>query len=787
MLNMQMGIKRFALLALSGLATFGVLPSSAGNPAGASVTLRRGEVTVVTVDSPNGGYLRYAACEMTNFLSRALGATVPHLKNRLPEKGVAIILGTNAWSRAAGLAPERLKRDGYQIRTAPNRVYVAGVDEPGWVSERINRPWDMCTQHATVFAAYDFLERFCGFRFYFPGEYGIIIPQSEKIELPAIDYTTEPDFRVRRYSYSLTYGDGPMPAEWGNTNYVNLSNRQRLRMRMASEYVPCCHGQYVPNFSKRFKDTHPEYFRLRKNGTRHTEDTRRQPQSANAHLCQSSKVWDELYEDAAAYFTGKDAKTRGLDRWAQQAMNGRYYDVMPNDGMPPCECKTCKEWYAKAKDPRYPYTPLVWTKTVELANRLKKNGIPGTITQMAYSSYRGIPDIDLPDNIAVQVAEIGPWSERCKRIMDRDDAEVRAWAKKVKGGVWLWNYVGKFQCAGWNLAGVPIVTPHSVGRYYKRMAGDVFGAYMEIFAETYVWQYLNVYVFSRLAWDNQTDPEAVIAEHHRLMFGKGAAAMAKFFDEIERAWVYEISGRTYDSPLGPASVAARDYEVWTRIYTPERLASFVRLFDEAAASVPPGSMEARRIAFMRREFLDVMQREAAKCLKTIDIAEEEAYRAKNPDRTIFPGGDCSSLDGWKVECGDVTIDRTVFRSAPGAIKLVATDASSDKDGPFLRAAVTIPLPKLKPDRYYRLSWYEKLENVTPCGAFGGFSMCMCDTVDRSWPWPNYHVGTTGWFRQYYDLKTRPGSNAEGQSYLRPRIVTGTGTVWIDDIRLEEHK
>ena len=785
MATRRVGIARSAYVAL---AMCGVIASCfADKPGNVGVTLRRGEVTVVTVDSPGNGYLRYAACEMTNFLSRALGAPVPYLKNRLPDKGVAIILGTNAWSRAAGLAPERLRRDGYQIRTASNRVYLAGVDEPGWVSERVNLPWDMCTQHATVFAAYDFLERFCGFRFYFPGEYGIIIPQSEKIVLPAIDYTAEPDFRVRRYSYSLTYGDGPMPAEWGNTNYVNLSNRQRLRMRMASEYVPCCHGQYTANFSKRFKDTHPEYFRLRKNGTRHTEDTRRPPTSANAHLCQSSKIWNELYLDAEAYFTGKDAKTRGLDGWSHQAMNGRYYDVMPNDGMPLCECQTCKEWYAKAKDPRYLYTPLVWTKTVELCNRLKKNGIPGTITQMAYANYRGLPDFDLPDNLAVQVAVKGPWAENDKKLMERNDSEVRAWAKKVKGGVWLWNYVGKFPCIGLNVPGVPIVTPHSVGRYYKRMAGGVFGAYMEIFAETYVWQYLNVYVFSRLAWDHQTDPEAVIAEHHRLMFGKGAPAMAKFFDEIEHAWVYEISGRIYETPLGPFSVVARAYEIWTRIYTPERLDSFARLFDEAAASVEPGSMEARRIAFMRREFLDVMQNAASKCLKAIDIATEERYRAEHPDRTIFPGGDCSSLDGWKVECGEVTIDRKVFHSAPGAIKLVSTDASSDKDGPFLRAAVTIPLPKLKPDCRYRLSWYEKLENVMPCGTYGGFSMCLCDTVDRSWPWPNYHVGTTGWFRQCHDLTTRPGSNAEGQSYLRPRIVTGTGTVWIDDIRLEEQK
>ena len=73
--------------------------------------------------------VRFAASEMRRFMSAALGAEVPVVNE--PTSGRAsVVLGVNAWSRAAGLAPEKLPRDGFQIRVAADRVYVAGVDDP---------------------------------------------------------------------------------------------------------------------------------------------------------------------------------------------------------------------------------------------------------------------------------------------------------------------------------------------------------------------------------------------------------------------------------------------------------------------------------------------------------------------------------------------------------------------------------------------------------------------------------------------------------------------------------
>ena len=82
---------------------------------------------VVAPDAPPA--TRFAAAEMTNYLSRVLGHAIPIAPT--PTEGrYAIILGTNAWSRAAGLNPETLPRDSYCVKIGPDRAYIAGCDSP---------------------------------------------------------------------------------------------------------------------------------------------------------------------------------------------------------------------------------------------------------------------------------------------------------------------------------------------------------------------------------------------------------------------------------------------------------------------------------------------------------------------------------------------------------------------------------------------------------------------------------------------------------------------------------
>ena len=76
----------------------------------AVTVLKPGRVTVVAAEgcAPAVGF---AAGELTNFLSRVLGAQVPVVTQPDDTCGVNVILGDNEWSRAEKLNPATLVRD----------------------------------------------------------------------------------------------------------------------------------------------------------------------------------------------------------------------------------------------------------------------------------------------------------------------------------------------------------------------------------------------------------------------------------------------------------------------------------------------------------------------------------------------------------------------------------------------------------------------------------------------------------------------------------------------------
>ena len=153
---------------------------------------------VVAANAPRP--VSFASEELTNFLSRAFGSAVPVVSS--PSEGkVSIVLGDNEWSRAAGIDVAGSPRDTFAVKTAGNRVFVAGRDENLTPIKAL----EAC-ERATLLGVYAFLEDYVGCRFYFPGELGEIVPRHGRLELPDIDRRTTPDFLIRCYYNSSSDG-----------------------------------------------------------------------------------------------------------------------------------------------------------------------------------------------------------------------------------------------------------------------------------------------------------------------------------------------------------------------------------------------------------------------------------------------------------------------------------------------------------------------------------------------------------------------------------------------------
>jgi hypothetical protein len=579
----------------------------------------------------------FAAREATNFLSRVLGCKIPVVSKRIRGR-TAIFLGDCEASRAAGIDVSALARDGFVVWSGADSVCIAGRDDPKRnVEWQLNHggKFSMYFEHATAMGVYWFLEKFAGVRMYFPGEFGEIVPRRGSVKVPVGETRVKPDF-TSRYIKAWD-GEWFEPVDEKRADYLKTLNYMRLRLE--TESVPCCHGSIGFNYLRRFGKTHPEYFALLSNGERSTDPSQPHP----GQLCWTSGVIEEMYQDAKSYLLGEDPSVRGIGggpggrhRWGGNCSGGKYVDIMPQDGFAGCLCERCKASYRHIEGDRNYATELIWGVVSNMAARLTAEGVPGTITMMSYSPYGRIPDFELPPNVEVMIARAGPWAIRDTRRWADDNASIRAWAAKLGHKVWLWNYVNKVGMNAVKLAGIPQVTPRAYATYYKEIAPSIRGAFAESQTDRYFYNYLNYYVFSKLCWDNAVDVEALLAEHHRLMFGAGATEMAKIYDALEEKWMGRTFGSVKETPLGPVFAAPSDAELWNEVYSPAFLAEFDGLMASATRMVGEGSLEARRIALVRQEFYVPLAAAAARYHDRIAAVKalRHSVKATSPIRLV---------------------------------------------------------------------------------------------------------------------------------------------------------
>ena len=553
---------------------------------------------------------RFAATELNGLLARALGRELPVVA--APSQGkVSIVLGDCALSREAGIDVRGLARDAFTIRTGENRVFIAGHDSAGSdPAKNLKQGRVFEHERATLFGVYEFLERFAGVRFYFPGDIGTVVPKRAAIKVPKTDLTRAPAFTVRNI---YLQGDGAVPGDNGpGLARETWKALEWLRLRLQTTSVPCCHGQRGFDYERRFAKTHPEYFALLKDRStkqlRRDSDPEHKLSYHSGQVCQSSKIWDEYLEDCRAYLSGAKAESRKIrslwsrDKvvyaWNSNFKGKRFIDVMPQDGLERCLCENCAKRYV----PGTQYaTELIWENTAKLARTLSDEGFDCIITQMAYPPYRDIPKCELPSNVWVMVAESGPWNMAYPKVHGRDLAEVKGWSEKLGHKVWMWTYPHKFGAG--RHPGIPDMAPRAWWKCYSLYAPYSQGAFCESECDKSIYHYLNYYVFAKLAWNPGLDIDALLSEHFRTMFGAAAGEMEAFYGELEEKWTRHVIKMTNKGGDSFGIGYASEEEVWAVIYNREVRNTWAALFDRAAKKLAPESDEAKRLAFIRAEFL----------------------------------------------------------------------------------------------------------------------------------------------------------------------------------------
>jgi len=741
----------------------------------ASVAFRPGEVAVVVAPKAPP-VVRFAADELTNGLFRTLGAPVPVVT--APAKGrTNLVLGDNAWSRAAGLDPAALARDGFWRLAKGGDVYLVGLDD-GWRDPRgcyTGKAPLLGFERGTLNAVYDFLERFADARFFFPGELGTVWARKTSFEVPEEGAVgTEPALTERYFGWWNTEKDG-----WYDKSVTvqKVTAEHWLRLRYGTSRKQCCHGQRHFHLVGRYAKDHPEWFCLNKDGKRNLRDTGGEPSWFNSKFCYTSPIREAMYEDVKAFLSGESAASRGLKKWGDAFVKdraGNYVDIMPEDGFEECFCANCQAAYDKSR--RAYATDLIWKMTAEIAARLQKEGVAGGVSQMAYYPYDDVPAFQLPTNIQVMVAVPGPWVTTQPKPHADQLERLAGWTDRLGHKVWLWTYPGKYFG---RMKGIPEISPRAYAKFWKEAAPYTIGGYCDNDTDQFMFEVLNLYVFAKLAWNPATDIDALLADWNTRLFGAAKDEMAAVYDLLERKWVGEVScGRVIDSAIGPVMVKPSSGQLWGDIYTREVMVELERLFDAAEARVPADSLEAKRVRLMRAELFEPLARQ----WREADPKTELARRAAAKPVSLLKNGDFESKDGWEKSYawGTAELDFDDKVTGRASLRLTSDTVPHRERNVQSDFSQFIALSKTKK---YRLSYFIKLKDVAPYDPKNGAGLCL-------WLAGGHYIkhplpllkGSNGWIHQSHVFT--PVVDAP-RAKLQFRLEDSLGTMWVDGVVLEE--
>ena len=159
-----------------------------------------------------------------------------------------ILVGRSARTDALGIDPSTLPHEGFVVTTFSNGVAIVGND-CGSAGASPSR--------ATLWGAYDFLERFFGCRYYYPGPDGCVRPACTNLVLAPCAYTDAPRFRNRGADCSPDLATVPRTL---GTPLVgaHLSNwRSAARLARTTAFTAI----HSPD-PRAWADTHPEWMEL---------------------------------------------------------------------------------------------------------------------------------------------------------------------------------------------------------------------------------------------------------------------------------------------------------------------------------------------------------------------------------------------------------------------------------------------------------------------------------------------------------------------------------------------
>jgi Domain of unknown function (DUF4838)/Carbohydrate family 9 binding domain-like len=491
---------------------------------------------VVPSDDPSRYYLNVAKLLKAQ-LEAATGAKFSIVRGKL-SSGKAIFIGpcVDTTVKQAFNNAQQMPEEAFRVKSFDRGIMLLGNDQPNKAGRKPGKLthstpyWSKGTWFATV----DFMQRMLGFRFYFPGKLGTVIPDYKKsaLTIPTVSYTDKPVFKFRMTSYHYyQFTDGA--ASGTNDKKVRMKWGTMMRLGdLANQRT----GHTDNKWNKLFAKSHPEYFALREDGSRMIGLRPGQ----TVQRCYTSKGGLQAHlNEIDKYYKGSKDYTAFASK--SLAPDQKYIRWWPNDGFKGCVCKACM----KLSDPKAPrnrrHARLIWDYISRLAKECKQRWPNKKLMIPAYATFRVVPDyITVPDN--VEIIPVLPGSgyslaflkEPICRKLAADD--VKRLKELNSGKVWMWmHYPHRPRIS--NRIHIPYPIPHYMKDFIKNNQNVFSGFYLNGHQTTVLaLDNIVLYMWFQMLWNPDLDVDALSDEYCNLMFGPAAEEMKTYWALITDRW-----------------------------------------------------------------------------------------------------------------------------------------------------------------------------------------------------------------------------------------------------------
>ena len=601
--------------------------------AGASDSLqtlaRDGEpaATIVIAKEPTRA-AQFAAYELQWHLKQITGGTFPIAREEEPVEGLPILVGDSEAVRALGIRPTEFAKQEYLIRIAPTAVVLAGRDKDDRGPVEYNQTptqqaldtWpDIWDEQGTMYAVYDFLERYCRVRWFTPTEYGTDCPRQPSLTIAAGELRRAPfmKYRFAAYpaseNYDLYTGLWPAGSEgykaWESAAYPELHRRVvgsdytfakrgwntlfRLRHREGGE--PCFGNHSLYGYYRRFwaPEQGQEHLFEGKQPDWFAQGYQGQP----PQMCYSSRgLVEQVAMDACEFFeTGKS--------YPGAQARGDCFCVEPMDNSQFCKCDECQMWL-DGRDADSPFftngrhSDYFFQFVNEVARIVGQKYPTKHVVCLAYMTHGSPPRrFKLAPNVIVQ------YCFACNRLnYDRASYEhevelLRQWRQDYPGrSLYLWLYDtfpvevannGRFHC-------FPGFFAQAVGEQF-----DLFRQYdyRGVFHCGYG-QEVEAYLTYRLMDDPSLSIEALLDEYFTRRYGPAAGPMRRLYEAIEGAYGDPAN---YPEPIATGRIEGHHHQTeemaWGYLGNAQRMEALGRRLEEAKAAAQKPAQKHRVALF----------------------------------------------------------------------------------------------------------------------------------------------------------------------------------------------